>query len=610
MQFFEIALLGRPLTLTYRSDKKLHIGDIVEAPVKSKMYRGVVLQQVEEPSFECAEIERSTSYYFSHEQLKLAQFISTYYVCHLSEALQLFHPFDKEAVYESGGDIDAKEVKLSAKQQKALQFAKDKGISLLFGDTGSGKTQVYLAWMKEVVQRGKEAIFLMPEIALTPQMLKRIEAVFGEAVALWHSRLSKKKREETLRRIREGKVKVVAGPRSALFLPLKNLGLIIVDEEHDDSYKSQSRPRIHARDIAVYMGKTLNIPVLLGSATPSVSSFKRYPSFRLKGSYFGGQKRFIFDTSQGVSSQLLGELQKVLDQKKQALIFLPTRAHFKYLICQECGEAVKCPYCDVGMSVHFDEHALECHYCNFKEYIPKKCPSCGSSELSTKRLGTAQIQSELQQHFPYARIERFDKDAVSTQRKLEKLIKEFAQKKIDILVGTQMLSKGHDYPDVALSVVMDIDYVLAMADYRARERAVSLFVQISGRAGRKESANVLVQTKNEAFFDRYKEYDLFLEDELALRKDLYPPFTRLAQLNFAHKNEKKVKEAMEQVLSCLKGFEKIEIVGYGPNAIEKIAGKYRYHILLRSSSSKALLQAIYVCKNDLCDVDMDPVQIG
>ncbi|BCD59669.1 MULTISPECIES: primosomal protein N' [unclassified Nitratiruptor] len=609
MQFFEVALLGRPLTLTYRSEKKLHIGDIVEVPVKSKIYKGAILQQVDKPSFECAEIEHSTSYYFSHEQLKLAQFIATYYVCHISEALQLFHPFDKETVYEKS-DIDVKDIVLSKKQQEALQFAKDKGISLLFGDTGSGKTQVYLAWMKEVVQSGKEAIFLMPEIALTPQMLKRIEAVFGDSVALWHSRLSKKKREETLQRIRKGEIKVIAGPRSALFLPLKNLGLIVVDEEHDDSYKSQSKPRIHARDIAVYMGKTFDIPVLLGSATPSVSSSKRYPSFRLKGSYFGGQKHFIFDSSQGVSTQLLSELQKVLEQKKQALIFLPTRAHFKYLICQECGEAVKCPYCDVGMSVHFDEHALECHYCNFKEYIPKQCPSCGSSELSTKRLGTAQIQSELQLHFPSARIERFDKDAVSTQRKLEKLIKEFSQKKIDILVGTQMLSKGHDYPDVALSVVMDIDYVLAMADYRARERAVSLFVQIAGRAGRKESANVVVQTKNEAFFDKYKEYDLFLQDELAFRKDLYPPFTRLAQLNFAHKNESKAKEAMEQVLTCLRGCEKIEIVGYGPNAIEKIAGKYRYHILLRSPSSKALLQAIYACKNDLCDVDMDPVQIG
>ncbi len=608
MHFYEVAILNKPLSLTYRSQAKLQSGHIVRVLVKGRLYEGVVLKEVEEPSFECLEIQESTPFFLSQTQQSIAKFIATYYFSSLGEALGLFVPFSKTQTTKAPKSFTSPA--LSPLQQEALTFLQNHLVALLFGDTGSGKTQIYMSYFAKVLQEGKEAIFLMPEISLTPQMERRLQEHFGEMVVVWHSKLTKKQKEQALQKIYSGQAKIVAGPRSALFLPLKNLGLIVVDEEHDESYKAQSRPRINAKDLAIYIGKKLSIPVVLGSATPSVSSYYRYPSFRLKGSFFQGRKEFRFDRGEGISLRVIEALEETLQRKKQALIFLPTRAHFKYLICQRCGEAVKCPYCDVGMSVHFDKRALVCHYCNFSEFIPSCCPTCGAEELSAKRLGTSEAVETLQKLFPEARIEKFDKDSVSTHRKLAQLLQRFSQKKIDILVGTQMLSKGHDYPDVALSVILDIDYVLAQADFRARERALALFLQIAGRAGRKESAKVVVQTKNREFFERYLDYELFLKEELKLRENFYPPFVRMAQLLFAHKNRQKAQEAMEEVVEKLRSFEEIEIVGFGPSAIEKIAGKFRYHILLKSPFAKALLQAIYASKNDLCEVDMDPLTLA
>ena len=604
MNYYEVALLNHPGTFTYVSEEDIPLGRLVRVPLHKRPKEGVVIERVASPDFQCLAIEEVTSYFYISWQLSIARFIARYYVCSIGEALGLFVPFEereqKEIAYTPTPSI------LTPKQQEALDFLKSHEVALLFGATGSGKTEIYIEYFKEILSQGKEAIFLMPEISLTPQMEKRLRAVFGDLVVMWHSKLSKKRRSEALEKIRSGAAKIVAGPRSALFLPLKNLGLIVVDEEHDESYKAQNRPRINAKDIAIYMGKQLGIPVVLGSATPSVTSYHRFAHIRLP-SFSGTQKEFIYDSGSGLSQTVLANIREVLERGKQALIFIPTRAHFKYLVCQECGEAVQCPFCDVGMSVHFDKRALMCHYCNFTEAIPAKCPSCGAEALSAKRHGTSEIAAELRAIFPDARIEKFDRDEITTQKRLEKRLEAFAKGEINILVGTQMLSKGHDYPDVALAVIMDIDFVLAMADFRARERAVSLFLQIAGRAGRKEDAKVVVQTKNRDFFDRYRDYGLFLREELELRRGLYPPFMRLAQLLFAHKDQKRAQAAMEEVRRCLEGCSDIEIVGSGPAAIEKIAGKFRYHILLRSPSAKSLLQAIYACKNDLCEVDMDPV---
>ena len=605
--YYEIAILDSPLVLTYASSASLKPGMLVEVPLRSRQKRGVVVKEVDKPEFACEAVLNVEPYHFSSLQQDIARFISTYYVSSLGEAFGLFVPFSLKDV--PACKVKPKSPTLSQNQQEALEFLERNSPALLFGDTGSGKTEIYISLMAQKLKMGKRVLLLMPEIALTPQMQQRLESYFGQSVVIWHSKLTKKRRQEALAKIYSGEAAVIAGPRSALFLPIADLGLIVVDEEHDDSYKSQSRPRINAKDVALYMGKKFEIPVVLGSATPSLTSYHKLPSFRLKGSFYKGKRDILFDSSYGLSSLVIDVVSKTLSTGKQALVFLPTRAHFKYLICQECGKAVKCPYCDVGMSVHFDKHALVCHYCNFSEFIPSSCPSCGADVLKADRTGTKEIAQELQKLFPKARIAQFDRDTITTHNKLIKTLQAFKNKEIDILVGTQMLAKGHDYPDVALSVVMGLDYILAMADYRARERAMSLFVQVAGRAGRKGEGTVVVQTKNREFFESFGDYEAFLQNELLYRKDHYPPFVRMAQLLFAHRNEAKAKEAMEEVLACLKKHD-VTIVGYGKSAIERIAGKWRYHILLKSPSVKKLLQAIHACKNGLCEVDVDPVNLA
>ncbi len=615
MRYYIVAINQKPLLLTYSHQNYLEEGTLVEVEIKKRLYKGYIIKETQKPSFECKEIANVTDLYLSKNYMEIAKFISTYYFCSIGEAFGLFAPFkkngfEKDKTTYSQLPIANSAIELSAEQKEALEFIKSHQISLLFGDTGSGKTQIYMRYFQEILAKGKSAIFLMPEISLTPQMEERLREYFGSSVAIWHSKISKKKKEAILEDIHSGRVKIVAGPRSALFLPMENLGLIVVDEEHDDSYKANNRPRYNAKDLAIYFGKKLGISVILGSATPSLNSYLKFPRFRLKGSFYKGKKEFVWENElTSLTPLVIEHIKETLKNKKQSIIFLPTRANFKYLICSDCGEAVKCPYCDVGMSLHFDKRALVCHYCNFTEPIPKHCPSCSSRNLKANRIGTSEIVKELREIFKDAKIEKFDKDEITTHKKLQNTLKSFAKKEIDILVGTQMLSKGHDYPDVALSVVLGIDYILNMADFRAREKAVSLFLQIAGRSGRKEKGKVLVQTLNREFFESYLDFEKFLEDEMEFRKGLYPPFKRLAVALFSHKDRKKAQESMQEMLKKLKRFEDIEIIGFGEAPIEKIAGRYRYNIILRSDFAKAIIKAINVSKTQFCEIDIDPVAV-
>ena len=632
MRYLDVAISQKPLLLTYIFKESapryashsgtIEEGALVEVKVKNRLYKGYVLQETQKKDFECQEIESVTEFFLPKEYIDIAKFISSYYFCSIGEALGLFVPFkkdffkesipryDSKATYSGTLNVNQDDIKLSKRQSEALNFIKSHQTSLLFGDTGSGKTEIYIKLIYEAIKSGKSAIFLMPEISLTPQMEKRLKKYFKESVAIWHSKITKRKKEKILDDIYSRKVKIVAGPRSALFLPMRDLGLIVVDEEHDDSYKSHSRPRYNARDLAIYFGKKLNCKVVLGSATPSLNSYVKFPYFRLKGSFYEGKKSFIWDSSlESLPQKVIESIKETLENKKQAIIFLPTRANFKYLICSDCGKSVKCPYCDVSMSLHFDKRALVCHYCNFTTPIIKSCPNCGSNSLHSFRVGTSQIVQDLREIFKDVRIEKFDKDEMTTINKLQKRLKEFAEKKIDILVGTQMLSKGHDYPDVGLSVILGIDYILNMADFRARERAVSLFLQIAGRSGRKDEGKVVVQTLNREFFERFLDYEDFLKEEINYRKGLYPPFKRLALIIFSNKDKDRAKDSMESMLKELKRFEDIEIVGFGEAPIFKIKNRFRYNILLRSDSVKSLHQAINFSKTKFCEIDIDPITI-
>lgn len=614
MYYYQISIISSPLKLlTYSSTTKISDGSLVTIILNNKEKKGVVFSKSDKPEFKTNEILDISEFIFSKKQMELASFISKYYICSLGDSLGLMIPYkineDNLILKEK---TDYLNVELSSKQLKAFEFLKKHRVSLLFGDTGSGKTEIYIYYFKQMIESNKTSIFLMPEISLTPQMSKRLEEYFKDSVVMWHSKLTPLQKRKALEKIYNGSAKIIAGPRSALFLPIKNLGLIVVDEEHDDSYKSSSRPRYNARDIAIYMGKLYDIPVVLGSATPSLSTYTKFPYTRLKGGYFKSTKEFIYEKSvENLSPSIISNLKQTLDKKEQSIVFLPTRANFKYLICQDCGYSFECIFCSVGMSVHHQSHSLKCHYCNYTQAIPQVCPNCKSLNLTSSRLGTAEAVKTISTELKDATVEQFDRDVITTSNKLKKILKRFNDNEIDILVGTQMLSKGHDYHGVTLAVVMGLDNMLNMGDYRAREKALSSLIQISGRSGRAKDAKVLVQTFNEDFFSAYiDKYDTFLDEEKNFREGLYPPFKKLCRVLFSHKNGAKAQEDMRIMYERLLLEKDISVVGYGKCAIQKVANKYRFEILIRSDKSTYIIKAIYKTKTALAEVDIDPIEFG
>nr|HRM36363.1 primosomal protein N' [Aliarcobacter cryaerophilus] len=552
----------------------------------------VVIKKVDKPDFKCSTILSIKDEFYSDFMLQIGDFVSKYYICSMGFALSLFQTFNKNIVYENSSIEYKKEITLSSFQQEAKDFLDSKKQALLFAKTGAGKTEIYIKTIKEILKQGKQAVFLMPEISLTPQMEKRLEEVFDSSVAIWHSKVTAKRKKEILNKLQNGDIKLIAGARSALFLPYNNLGLIIVDEEHDNSYKSDTTPRYNAKDLAIFIAKKFDLRLILGSATPSINSFYKIPYFELDKTFYETKKSYIFEnSSQNISEKTINLIKKSIENKNQTIVFLPTRANFKHQICFDCGKSVECPFCSVSMSLHKNDLALKCHYCGFAQKIPEFCPSCKTGIVRNHRVGTAEIEELLKNEFPNSIIKRFDKDSVNSEKSLKKILDEFNQNKIDILVGTQMLSKGHDYHNVKLAVVLGMDSLLNMSSYKARENALSLLLQISGRSGRNGFGEVVIETKNEEFFKYYLEesnYKEFLNSELEFRKDLYPPFVKLARVVLSSTNGLKIKEELNEIVKDLKNNKDIEVVGFGECAIFKIANKYRYEVIIRSKEVKAI----------------------
>lgn len=630
MHYYSIALLGSPLEpLTYHSSSSIPIGTKVSVHLSKRLVEGMVLSLSDKPSFDTSEILETLPYYFETIQIKTAHFMAEYYGCSLGEVLNVFVPFPvhgelKETslrerypcfvegfmVRRAHYERIAVDITLSEPQNQALDFIRSHPIALLFGDTGAGKSEIYMKRMDEILSEGKRCLLLLPEISLTPQMEKRFKNHFGESFVLWHSKMTPKQKKASLEQIYAGSATIIAGPRSALFLPIRDLGLIVVDEEHDESYKSSSRPRYHARDMAIYIAGLLNIPIVLGSATPSLTSYAKYPYYRLRGGYYASKRTFVFEPSiEALTPSIDRVIRENFDAQAQGIVFIPTRANFKYMVCDACGYHVECPFCSVGMSLHRHARALKCHYCNYTETVPKVCPKCQSGGLKNARLGTAEAVEHFSHLSSDMNVVQFDRDVITTQNKLTKVLKAFNEREIDLLVGTQMLSKGHDYHDISLAVVMGIDNLLAQSDYRAREKALSLLIQIAGRSGRKEDSLVWVQSFNELFFRPYlDDYEIFLKEEREIRHGLYPPDKKLARLLYAHKNGIRAKIEMESAVEQLRTMAGIEIIGYGASVIERIADKYRFQILLRSDKSTDLIRAIKYVKTPLCEIDMDPIE--
>ena len=614
MNYYEVAILKSPLqNLTYQSEEIIENGSLVEVILANRKNSNlaVVIKKVDKPDFKCSTILSIKDEFYSDFMLEIADFVSKYYICSMGFALSLFQAFNKNIVYENSSIEYKKEITLSSFQQEAKDFLDSKKQALLFAKTGAGKTEIYIKTIKEILKQGKQAVFLMPEISLTPQMEKRLEEVFDSSVAIWHSKVTAKRKKEILNKLQNGDIKLIAGARSALFLPYSNLGLIIVDEEHDNSYKSDTTPRYNAKDLAIFIAKKFDLRLILGSATPSINSFYKIPYFELDKTFYETKKSYIFEnSSQNISNKTLELIKKSIENKNQTIVFLPTRANFKHQICFDCGKSVECPFCSVSMSLHKNDLALKCHYCGFAQKIPEFCPSCKTGIVRNHRVGTAEIEELLKNEFPNSIIKRFDKDSVNSEKSLKKILDEFNQNKIDILVGTQMLSKGHDYHNVKLAVVLGMDSLLNMSSYKARENALSLLLQISGRSGRNGFGEVVIETKNEEFFKYYLEesnYKEFLKSELEFRKDLYPPFVKLARVVLSSTNGLKIKEELNEIVKDLKNNKDIEVVGFGECAIFKIANKYRYEVIIRSKEVKAILNALHYLKSSNISIDMDTI---
>lgn len=501
-----------------------------------------------------------------------------------------------------------KEFNLTEEQRYAVENIKEEGEYLLFGVTGSGKTEVYLRLIERELNKNKSSIMLVPEISLTPQTVDRFISRFGEdKIAVLHSKLSVGERFDQWNKIKEGRAKIVIGARSAIFAPVKDLGIVIIDEEHDESYISEMTPRYNAKEVARFITKTKHIPLVLGSATPDISTYynAKEGNIRLleltKRANQGAmpvskiidlREELANGNKTMISRELEEEIKNNLECKKQTILFLNRRGFSTFIMCRDCGYTVKCKRCNITMTYHKRENKLKCHYCGYEENAVKVCPMCHSENIRYFGAGTQKLEEEIKEKFPEATTIRMDVDTVSKKNSHEEILTKFREEKIDILIGTQMVVKGHDFPDVTLVGVISADSSLNFGDFKATERTFQTLTQVIGRAGRGEvEGRALIQTYNPdnyaIEYAKIQDYNLFYNTEIMLRKQLkYPPFCDIilidvssTKLNELEDTEKRMhKYLKERVIN-----EKFGLLLYSPvpAPIDKIKDRYRGRILIK-----------------------------
>lgn len=483
------------------------------------------------------------------------------------------------------------------------------GTYLVHGVTGSGKTEVYLGIIEQMISMGKQAIVLIPEIALTYQTLLRFYQRFGDRVSVMNSTLSMGEKYDQIERARKGLIDVIIGPRSALFTPFPNLGVIIVDEEHEGSYKSESMPRYHARETAIQIASMQGASVVLGSATPSMEAYYRakqgeYKLYRMTGRQGGSSLPGVYtidlreELKQGnrsVFSRKLQEMMKErLQKKEQIILFLNRRGYAGFISCRACGHVMKCPHCDVSLSEHRNG-MLICHYCGYEEVKKTKCPVCGSKYLMGFKAGTEQIEEAIYKEFPGARVLRMDADTTRTKESYEKILSAFADEKADILVGTQMIVKGHDFPNVTLVGVLAADLSLNQNDYRAGERTFQLLTQAAGRAGRgNKPGEVVIQTYQPEHYSivhaAKQDYEGFYEEEIAYREFMqYPPVAHLLAVLITSREQEQGALLCERMTDLVK-WENVQVIGPAEATISKINDLYRHVFYVRHADYQVLVE--------------------
>lgn len=510
---------------------------------------------------------------------------------------------DRIQTFPKNIDLD---FELTARQQECLgelnTLFEETNVCLLHGVTGSGKTQLYIKLIGQYISEGKQVLYLLPEIALTTQIIRRLQKHFGGHIAIYHSKFNDQERIELWNRIRSREVSVVLGARSALFLPFNDLGLIIVDEEHDASYKQQDpAPRYNARDAAVYYASLFKAKVLLGSATPSLESYsnaqqhkyglvsldERYGGIELPAIEIVNTRQVVQKGKVMISPQLKEAIQQAMDNDKQVILFQNRRGYNPYLICGTCGYIPQCNHCDVSLTLHKYSNKLHCHYCGSTYPKLVVCPACGSSNWLEKNFGTEKIEEQLEEDFSNYRIGRMDVDSVRGKTAHDTLIQLFEQRRLDILVGTQMVVKGLDFDHVSLVGILDADGLLSFADFRVNERAFQLMEQVSGRAGRKnERGKVLIQAVNVQHpvikMVQQHDYRQFYAYEMTTRKEFfYPPFSRIVMLTLKHRDKETVQLGAHKLAASIRQDLKEFVIGPAAPVVGRLRNQYLMEIMLK-----------------------------
>lgn len=537
-----------------------------------------------------------------------------------------------------------KEISLNKEQKEIYESILDKinynsrKVTLLHGVTGSGKTEIYLELIEYMLSQGMDSIFLVPEIALTPQMIARVRNRFGDIVGVFHSMLSEGEKHDVFREIKEGNVRVVIGTRSALFLPFTSLGLIVIDEEHEMSYRSEMTPKYDSIEVARYMAYKQGVTVLLASATPSISDYYRAE----KGEYdlltlnkrannkpmpeievVDMREELHKGNKDDLSEKMIEEIQRTVESGNQAILFLNRRGFASFLTCKDCGHVFRCDRCDISLTYHKYKNKGVCHYCGKEEVIPDKCPECGNKNICPIGIGTEKIELYLKEKFPNYKILRVDKDTTSKKGQLEKILNSFNSGQADILIGTQILSKGHDFDNVTLVGIISADMMLNYPDYRAFESTFQLITQVSGRAGRSDKeGKVILQSYNTEHYAIQKaidyDYKGFYQKEIAIRKTFgYEPFNNIFRLVFSGYKYNKVRENADRFLKTLEYLQKENNIYFsdlilGPNecSINKINDKYRWQVIVKDNNMnvkklKSMIKYICVTKyEEIFDKDI------
>lgn len=633
-----------PEALTYSFSEPLSRGQLVNVPLGRRKVKGLVLGPAEKaPDFEIKNIDSIDTDYSPLPEpfVKWLEWLAQYYIHPIGQVVQSAFPplrkAEKQRQSKRPPVIPVMEsdqaLHMTDEQQACFEsISQHTGFSthLVFGVTGSGKTEVYLRLLDEVLKQGKRGIVLVPEISLTPQLIQRFARRFGDKIAALHSQLTDRERTNQWWDIVEGRKSILIGARSALFCPIENLGLIVVDEEHEPSFKQDEKLKYNGRDAAVVLGKMMNCPVVLGSATPSLESWKnavegKYHLHHLRRRVANRslpeievidlrkqkaddeeQKKIIAKYSHlpfWMSPALYERIHEVLERGDQAALFLNRRGVAQMVVCPACGHTRECPNCDISLTLHAHSH-LVCHYCDYHENFKSKCPDCKEGELEAIGLGTELLETDLSRLFPGKKVARADRDEIQNRADLEELIANMESGDIDILVGTQMIAKGLDFPKLKLVGLVLADVGFNLPDFRATERSFQLITQMSGRSGRhvKEGESpglVIIQTFNaehdSIVFARNHDFEGFAQHELEIRSQLhYPPSGRLVSFRIQGPHLNKVEETarlLARRAQALKvqfpQYSSVEILGPAEAPLSKLRGQFRFHLLVKSTQTAA-----------------------